>query len=92
MLVRNVEPDVTTLTTILPSIVASKQWENVCLAVTRTLQQRKVLRKANDGLVESLNHALAQMRASSCPMKAISEIQALMQEAGISLSAKNTRC
>jgi len=91
MLARKVEPDVTTLTTILPCIVASKQWENVLLAVRRTLQQPKVLRKSNDGLAESLNHTLAQMRASSCPMKTISEIQAMMKEAGISLSAKNTQ-
>eukprot|EP00441_Pelagodinium_beii_P023321 CAMPEP_0197654440 /NCGR_PEP_ID=MMETSP1338-20131121/38850_1 /TAXON_ID=43686 ORGANISM="Pelagodinium beii, Strain RCC1491" /NCGR_SAMPLE_ID=MMETSP1338 /ASSEMBLY_ACC=CAM_ASM_000754 /LENGTH=624 /DNA_ID=CAMNT_0043229883 /DNA_START=144 /DNA_END=2018 /DNA_ORIENTATION=+ len=89
MLASNVEPDVTTLTTILPCIVTSKQWKNVLIAVHSTLK-REVVRKPNDGLVESLNHALAQMRASSCPSKLISELQVLMKEAGVAISAKNS--
>mmetsp|Transcript_50676 Transcript_50676/g.94638 ORF Transcript_50676/g.94638 Transcript_50676/m.94638 type:complete len:621 (-) Transcript_50676:17-1879(-) len=81
MLRNGVAPDETTISTMLPGMVASQQWDRVMTLA------RMALRKPTSCPVEALNHALAQMR-SCAPTVLVKELQASMKAAGIPISVR----
>eukprot|EP00439_Symbiodinium_sp_Y106_P039305 s492_g4.t2 len=82
MLASGIEPDATTIATMLPGMVASQQWDRVMILA------RKAFRNASNLPVEALNHALAQMSGSSAPPQFVEELKASMKQAGIRISAR----
>jgi len=82
MLASGIEPDATTIATMLPGMVASQQWDRVMILA------RKAFRNASNLPVEALNHALAQMSCSSAPSQFVEELKASMKQAGIRISAR----
>jgi pentatricopeptide repeat protein len=87
MLEMKVEPDETTLSTLLPGMVASQSWERVVEIVRYALKNPKPIRVA----AETLNNALSQMRAASGKSLHAAQLQAMMEEANIRIACRNAR-
>ncbi|CAJ1407363.1 unnamed protein product [Effrenium voratum] len=77
---KGIEPDDTTIATMLPGMVASQDWERVMILARKAFQ-----RSAANLPVEALNQALAQMQGS-----AYEELKASMKRAGIRISSRNS--
>ncbi|CAJ1330410.1 unnamed protein product [Effrenium voratum] len=77
---KGIEPDDTTIATMLPGMVASQDWDRVMILARKAFQ-----RSAANLPVEALNQALAQMQGS-----AYEELKASMKRAGIRISSRNS--
>lgn len=86
MLEMSVQPDETAMATLLPGMVAAQHWERVVMLVKSALKSHPPISIA----AETLNNALSQMRAASGQAHHIDQLQTLMQEAHIRLTARNT--
>jgi len=78
MIMNGIEPDCTTLATMIPGVVASQKWERVLVLA------RRALRTSNTGRMptEALNNAVTHLRANG-QMQLAEELQVLMKRAGI---------
>merc|ERR1719253_1870088 len=83
----NIAPDETTLSTLLPGMVASQHWERVLELTRYALKSQKPIPVAP----ETLNNALSQMRAASGKSATADQLQALMEDARIRVSGRVAR-
>lgn len=86
MLQHGVQPDATSISTLLPGLVVAEQWDRVVELVCSALKD------ASPPLavpVVMLNNALSQMIAGSGPEQHVLRMQLLMQGAGIPITARN---
>jgi len=87
MLIHGVQPDDTTIATLLPGMVMSHQWEQVLL-----LARRALMGSSPVGFSETLNSALSTMlTASTCEWRIIEQLQGLMKAAGVPITARNQK-
>jgi len=84
MLDSGIEPDQTTIATLLPSMVTAQHWNRVLILAKRATQIA-----GSQPPVDALNHALSHMRASRSAGQRADELHALMQTAGIRISTRN---
>jgi pentatricopeptide repeat protein len=83
MLANGVQPNAHTLCSLLPSTVASREWDRTMEVVRESpIKVRQQLG------VEFLSRAFMEMKESDAHNKNATELQELMSEAGISLEAK----
>jgi len=87
MLASGIEPDQTTITTLLPGMVASQHWDHVLILARKATQASSSQQQQLP--VEALNHALSHMRASRSAGRSADALQVLMQTAGIRISTRN---
>lgn len=87
MIATQVQPDETTMATLIPGMVAAQQWDRVIDLVKHALRSSTPIPVA----AETLNSALAQLRnASGQGLQAMS-LQTMMSEAGFRVAARNAR-
>jgi len=87
MISTQVQPDETTMATLIPGMVAAQQWDRVIELAKYALRSPAPIPVA----AETLNSALAQLRnASGQGLQAMS-LQTMMQEAGYRVPARNAR-
>jgi pentatricopeptide repeat protein len=86
MMANGVQPDAHTLCTLLPSTVATCEWDRTMEVVRGS--SVKVRQQLG---VDFLNRAFMEMKESDAHNKNAIELQELMSEAGISLEAKGTQ-
>lgn len=97
---KGVAPDATTITTLLPGVVAAQQWDRVLILVRRALTRTHPLTVAP----EVLNNALSQMLLSAttngrssgvyAPLpayKGAEQLQQLMRDADVPITARNSQ-
>jgi len=84
MLASGIEPDQTTIATLLPGMVAAQHWDRVLMLARRATQVA-----GSQPPVEALNHALSHMRASQSAGQRADTLQTLMKLAGIRISTRN---
>merc|ERR1719491_67395 len=87
MLEMKVDPDETTMATLIPGMLAASQWDRVLALVTKALKGTTTITIA----ATTLNSALCQMRAApGCGLQAM-KLQSMMQEANVRISPRNQR-
>eukprot|EP00930_Biecheleria_cincta_P031822 TRINITY_DN2206_c0_g1_i1.p1 TRINITY_DN2206_c0_g1~~TRINITY_DN2206_c0_g1_i1.p1 ORF type:complete len:653 (+),score=139.25 TRINITY_DN2206_c0_g1_i1:134-2092(+) len=84
MLASGIEPDQTTIATLLPGMVTAQHWDHVLILARKATQA-----SGSQPPVEALNHALSHMRASRSAGRSADALQALMRTAGIWISTRN---
>eukprot|EP00930_Biecheleria_cincta_P031823 TRINITY_DN2206_c0_g1_i2.p1 TRINITY_DN2206_c0_g1~~TRINITY_DN2206_c0_g1_i2.p1 ORF type:complete len:628 (+),score=133.54 TRINITY_DN2206_c0_g1_i2:129-2012(+) len=84
MLASCIEPDQTTIATLLPGMVAAQHWDRVLILARRAMEVA-----GSQPPVEALNHALSHMRASQSAGQRADALQTCMKIAGIRISARN---
>jgi pentatricopeptide repeat protein len=82
-----INPDETTLATLLPGMVAAQHWERVLSLVTYAFKSAKPINIAP----ETLNNALSQMRMASGQGLQADQLQHMMQEASIRITTRGPR-
>lgn len=82
-----VTPDETALSTLLPGMIAAQQWDRVIELVRLGLQGPKPISIPP----ETLNNALSQMKICGLQGLQASQLRAVMQEAGVPLTARNAK-
>lgn len=80
-------PDETALSTLLPGMVAAQQWDRALIIARQALKAPTQIRIP----VETMNNALSQMLASGNVGKCAIQMQALMKEAEIPITTRNTK-
>jgi pentatricopeptide repeat protein len=87
MVETKVQPDETTMATLIPGMLAAQQWDRVITLVKDALKGPTPIPVA----AETLNSALTQMRAASGQGLQAMQLQTMMQEANIRVIPRNTR-
>lgn len=87
MRAKGIAPDETALSTLLPGVVAAQQWDRVLTLVQTAFTAQPPVKLP----AESLNNALSQMLAAGTSSWPVEQLQALMQRAGIPVTARNAR-
>jgi pentatricopeptide repeat protein len=87
MMDMNVLPDETTIATLLPGMVASQNWERVVTLATYAMQSHPPIHVA----AETLNNALFAVRSASAKAPQAEQLQRLMYDANIHMTARNLR-
>lgn len=87
MIGTQVQPDETTMATLIPGMVAAQHWDRVIALAKHGLKGTPRINIA----AETLNSALTQMRAASGVNLQATCLQTMMQEANIRVAARNTR-
>mmetsp|Transcript_70841 Transcript_70841/g.122703 ORF Transcript_70841/g.122703 Transcript_70841/m.122703 type:complete len:661 (-) Transcript_70841:44-2026(-) len=83
----HVPVDETAISTLLPGMVATQQWDRTLTLVRHALKATPPISIPT----ETLNNALAQMRQANSPGRHAEQLQSLMQQAGIPLTTRNAR-
>merc|ERR1719468_609066 len=86
MQANGVKPDTTTLSTLLPGMVAARWWDCVLILAREALAQSR----KHEAPEASLNNALLQMQTEGSMFAA--ELRELMRAAGVPLSCRIERC
>lgn len=86
MQAQHVRPDSTTLSTLLPGMVASQKWDRVMAVAREALGPLR-----HKIPVESLNNALAQMQAARGQTKRATELRELMEKADVPFSQRRAQ-
>mmetsp|Transcript_156430 Transcript_156430/g.284594 ORF Transcript_156430/g.284594 Transcript_156430/m.284594 type:complete len:647 (+) Transcript_156430:139-2079(+) len=87
MCLNNVPVDETAISTLLPGMVATQQWDR-----TLTLVRHALFAKPPVTIpTEMLNNALTQMLQAKSPGRFAEQLQTLMQEAGIPIVTRNAK-
>jgi len=84
---RNVQPDSATITTLIPGMVVAQNWERVLVVARHALKSPTPISIAP----ECLNSALAQLRSTSGDRLLADELESMMREANIRISARTTQ-
>jgi len=87
MMDNQVQPDETTLATLLPGMIAAQNWDRVLEIVSYAVKCPKPIHIAT----ETLNNALTQVRTAPGKTIHASQLQALMQRANIRVAPRNAR-
>jgi pentatricopeptide repeat protein len=87
MLESNTPADETSMATLIPGMLAAQQWDRVIALAKHALKSTPRIPVA----VETLNSALAQMRAASGQGLQAMQLQTLMQEANMRVAQRSTR-
>jgi len=87
MLEMKVQPDETTMATLITGMLAASQWDRVRALVTKALKGTNPISVA----AETLNSALTQMRGAPEQGLQAMKLQTLMQEANIRIAPRNQR-
>jgi pentatricopeptide repeat protein len=87
MLETNIQPDETTMATLIPGMLAAQQWDRVIELAKFALKPPTRIPVAP----ETLNSALSQMRAASGQALQAMQLQTLMQEASIRVAPRNAK-
>jgi len=87
MMDNQVQPDETTLATLLQGMTAAQNWDRVLEIVSYAVKCPKPIHIAT----ETLNNALTQVRAAPGKTIHASQLQALMQRANIWVAPRNAR-
>merc|ERR1719491_1189189 len=87
MLEMKVQPDETTMATLITGMLAASQWDRVLALVTKALKGTNPISVA----AETLNSALTQMRGAPEQGLQAMKLQTLMQEANIRIAPRNQR-
>jgi len=87
MMEKNIHPDETTMATLIPGMAAGQQWERVLALATQALKSAPPIAVAG----ETLNNALSQMRLASGQAVHAAQLQGMMGQANVGLSARNGR-
>jgi len=83
-----VQPDATSITTLLPGLVAAQHWERAVEVVSSALKDVSPPLKVP---AEMLNNALSQMIAAQSPRQHVTRLQLLLQGAGVPITARNAK-
>lgn len=81
-----VEPDTTTLSTLLPGMASAQQWERVVALVRRAVTPSRC-----NVPREMVSSSFLQMQAAGAPSKHTEELRVLMSAAGITVTQRNSR-
>lgn len=84
MLEMKVQPDETTMATLFPGMVAAQQWDRTLALARYAFNKEKPVRITR----EMLNNALSQMRAASGQMQNSMDLERMMIEAHVPVSAR----
>jgi len=87
MLETNIKADETTLSTLIPGMVAAQQWDRVLELAKHGLKSTPAIPIA----AETMNSALVQMRAAPGQGLQAMKLQTMMQEANIRVAPRSTR-
>merc|ERR1740121_3459474 len=82
-----IAPDETTVSTLLPGMIAAHKWDRVLLLVTQALEKTPPLNIPS----ETLNNALSQMLATSGLGRHAQKLEELMVRARIQLTSRNAK-
>jgi len=84
MLDMSVQPDETTIATLLPGMVAAQHWERVVSIARHAMKAPTRINIAT----ETLNNALSQMRQASGQAANADQLQTMMQEANVQIRSR----
>jgi len=87
MMDMKVQPDETTMATLFPGMVAAQHWERVLTLARQALKSATPISMAP----ETLNNALSQMRLASGQALHADQLQTMMQEAYVRVTARNAK-
>lgn len=86
MMQASIAPDETTISTLLPGMVAAQQWDHVISLANQAFKATPPLNIPS----ETLNNALSQMLIGGGVGRHAEKLQLLMQGAGVNITARNS--